>query len=244
MIRSIAVRTAQIGLSQRRHAFMVAYPKCGGTYLRFLVVAATTGRPPDYDSVRRDSPPLKAAPRTWGGSWPRLVKTHEPPQRLRSGFTSLHLVRDPVGVANSYLNYLQNTPDTDRGDAAGFEQRFLRGGLDRYGSWGDHVGGSLERIDAEPSRNLLIRYEDLVKDPSAELAKVLSFLEVEPRASFGEILEWASRDRMRNLESTAKIMSGRTGSFVGDRSRSLSPAQAQVVRSTWPDICRRLGYSC
>ncbi|QQE65696.1 hypothetical protein GFS31_23840 [Leptolyngbya sp. BL0902] len=83
-----------------------------------------------------------------------------------------------------------------------FAQDFLHGKIDKFGTWQDHVGGWLgARKNSQDF--LLLRYEDLIKEPFLETKKVANFIGL--NASDDAVqrsLELSSFKKMRELEKT------------------------------------------
>src|SRR5205085_11792879 len=130
--------------------FLVSYPRSGNTWLRFLLANAlrpaepatfaTFGEvvPDIYDETDRE---LRRRPS------PRVLKSHEPyDERYRR---VVYLVRHPADVAVSYYHYLIKMRQIPPGyEVARFVASFVRGRLDDFGTWGQHVSGWLDGREA------------------------------------------------------------------------------------------------
>jgi len=172
------VRYRHLGLHSA-DALLVSYPKSGTTWLRFLVAHALTGAEADFDSVRRDFPPLgrqRGAPALLPEQG-RLVRSHEPlhPYRGQPGQHVVYLVRDGHDVALSYLDHHRRLGHYT-GDVTVFLDAFLAGRLDGYGPWADHVLGAERFARSGVAPVLTIRYEELRADPETQLGRVLTFV--------------------------------------------------------------------
>src|ERR1019366_2824026 len=112
------------------------------------------------------------------------------------------IVRDPRDVVVS--NYHWEMKKRSMRDAYPIE-KFVDGWMEpvywvRVGSWGDHVTSWLSTRQGHDGF-LLLRYEDLLTDPTRELAKVARILGLEPEPErLARAVELSSADRMRKLE--------------------------------------------
>src|SRR5438105_1618159 len=82
-------------------------------------------------------------------------------------------IRSGQGLA-SRAGHLRRQGDDIR-DLARFAERFMRGAVDGYGPWHEHVLGALRHADSGSPFHL-VRYEDLRADTTAELDRVLEFV--------------------------------------------------------------------
>ncbi len=191
-------------------ALLVSYPKSGMTWLRFLLAQALTGEETDFDAVRLSIPPMGKhrdgqAILPSGG---RLIRSHEPvtKNRARPEQPVVYLVRDGRDVALSYLAHERRQQRYD-GDAGNFLEIFLRGKVDGYGPWHEHVLDGLAASQRGESSFLVVHYEQLRAEPASELARVLEFLGA-PRdpADLHAVVEANSKDRMRAKEATSEFL--------------------------------------
>jgi len=176
--RRQVVRYRRRGL-RSADALLVAYPKSGTTWLRFLVAHALTGTEADFDSIRHVFPRLgrqRDAPELLPDRG-RLVRIHEPlqPYLGRPGQQVVYLVRDGRDVALSYLDH-QRRLGLYTGDVGAYIEAFLAGRLDPYGPWPDHVLAAEAFIRSGVAPVLMVKYEDLRADPETQLGRVLEFL--------------------------------------------------------------------
>lgn len=183
---------------------LVSYPRSGNTWIRFVLgnVLAKSfdtdfvnleGRIPDiYVSTPRE------IRRT---SSPRLVKSHEPytPTYRRV----VYIARDPCDVAPSYYRYLRRAGFVDHSvTLETFIEQFAGGdsGWDVYGGWERHVRGWVDSRGDEDF--LLVRYEDLVQQPQAEIRRISAFCRLDATDEIVRLaLDAASPERMRRKES-------------------------------------------
>lgn len=188
--------------------FLLSYPKAGRTWLRVMLAglyAAHFGRPE------------LAAGEVGDGSYPRLpgvafvsAKHDGSPQKKtateiiedKSEFADCRvmlLVRDPRDLVVS--NYFQVTrrEQTYAGDMSSYirwPRGSFEGMLKYYNVWAAQRG--------VPRDLILLRYEDLRRDPAAELARVAAFVglrEVRPEA-LAQAVEHGAFESMRRREAT------------------------------------------
>lgn len=158
--------------------FIVSYPRSGNTWLCFLI--ANLLRPGDditFRNLRSVVPGIyERSNRSLSkiGS-PRFLTSHEPFDPRYS--TVICIVRDPRAVANSLYHYsIRQKEIPCDADWDAFAASFLRGDLNPYGTWAEHVQSWLATRGDDDSF-FLTRYEDLLEDPysvTGDLAKFLS----------------------------------------------------------------------
>jgi hypothetical protein len=242
--------------------FLVSYPRSGNTWTRFLLGnLISPDDPVTFSNIESLIPEiyfnrdrfLRQLPR------PRMLKSHEPFQPHYPRV--IYIVRDPRDVAVSFYHHnvkARNIPDDY--PMASFVPRFIAGEFDRkFGSWRDNVLSWTALRGADPSF-LMLRYEEMKRDPLRALADVVAFLE---RCSFRKIdasvvalqraIELSSPERMRALE---RQESGRWVLTKGTRSdkpfvrsavsggwtSQLAPQSVAEIEAAWGDLMQRLGY--
>ncbi|HUO14446.1 MAG TPA: sulfotransferase domain-containing protein [Verrucomicrobiae bacterium] len=184
--------------------FLTSYPRSGNTWTRFLVsnlaypnesvTFLTIERliPEIYKSSDRE---MRKLPR------PRILKSHEcfDPRYQKV----IYIVRDPRDVAVSNYHWeLKRGSVRDGYPIEDFVPRWMEAQFwPRIGSWGDHVTSWLSTRQGKPGF-LMLRYEDLKKQPHESLRRVAEFLGIEPtNERLSRAIELSSADRMRQLES-------------------------------------------
>ena len=199
-------------------AFMISYPKCGRTWLRVMLGRALY-RHAGVDDLRPDGTrllypegveQLKGMPRisfTHDGRPTRgTVDEIETDKSRYAGKAVVLLIRDLRDVAVSY--YFHETRRTKRfypkWEIAKFHgeiSEFLHsdvGGVEHfvrfYNIWADNR--------EVPDRVLLMKYEELRRDPADQLRRLLEFLGVEgvADATIGDAVEFSSFDKMKAME--------------------------------------------
>jgi len=156
--------------------FLGSYPRSGCTWLRFNLFEIFTGQPATFDSVNRG---LRGpGSHYWGlpvlPGEGRLLSTHLPYRREYK--RAIYLVRDVRDVVSSEFFY-----EKERGFETGsFDSYLLKmlQGRKKYGSWQDHVRSWTHSETARNNNLLLVRYEDLRRDPELTLTELLEFLKV------------------------------------------------------------------
>lgn len=199
-------------------AFMISYPKCGRTWLRVMLGRALY-RHAGVDDLRPDGTrllypegveQLKGVPRisfTHDGRPTRgTLDEIETDKSRYAGKAVVLLIRDLRDVAVSY--YFHETRRTKRfypkWEIAKFHgeiSEFLHsdvGGVEHfvrfYNIWADN-----REI---PDCLLLMKYEELRRDPVHQLRRLLKFLGVEGVAdeTIGDAVEFSSFDKMKAME--------------------------------------------
>ncbi len=235
--------------------FIVSYPKSGNTWTRFLIAnLAYPDEPANFANINRLTPDpeglskrqLSRQPR------PRIIKSHQyfDPRYPRI----IYVVRDPRDVALSqYHFHRKRTVIADDYPVERFVTRFVAGETSPYASWGQNVGSWLATRNNGPGF-LLLRYEDMIADPTRELGKVASFLGIAPtQARLDQAVERSSADQMRKLEKTQALMWSSTRAtrqdipFVrsatpGGWKTGLPSASVAEIEDAWAPIMTLLRY--
>lgn len=182
------------------------YPKSGRTWLTFMLAELLTGNEMDFESQGVVAPEIgqhRGAPKVFDGQG-RLLRTHEKRQPCYG--RSIYLVRHPADVAVSYYNWMiwVNWIDPTQVSFSRFFEDFVRGKVDAYGTWQDHV---LSWVFSVEGPTLIMKYEDLRADPRAELFRAARFLHIKcsadaiERAVTNNDLE-SMRDKERRARGT------------------------------------------
>lgn len=236
--------------------FIVSYLRSGSTWARFLFGNLVQNEPITFENVNRLVPLIYDFPDHVLRRLPRLLKSHEcfDPRYP----TIIHIVRDPRDVAVSFFYYnIKVGVIPDKYPMQDFIDRFISarvvGYADRLGSWEDHTLSWLRLRKGKPGYCLL-RYEDLLSDPVAEISKLLPLLrlDISPE-KLQRAVELSSAGKMRSLESkqwkswnTTKDSRGDIP-FVreaksGGWQRKLSADCVQKIERAWGQTMQELGY--
>jgi Sulfotransferase domain len=234
--------------------FIASYPRSGNTWTRFLIANLMHPEKPATfanietiipDATALSSRELKRICR------PRVIKTHEyfEPRYRRV----IYLVRDPRDVVLSLYNFRRKYRSVD--DSYSIEryvaERFLPGDLDV--SWSEHVGSWLGTRMSHPGF-LLVRYEDLLQDPTRGLSRLASFLGITADTeALAQAIERSSASRLRELEKTQHeawvTTKGKRADvpFIADAvagtwKQKLPEPSVALIESAWGHLMNSLGY--
>jgi hypothetical protein len=237
--------------------FIVSYPRSGNTWTRFLIAnLAFPAENVTFTNIERLVPDtssqsnraLKRTPR------PRIIKSHTyfDPRYPKV----LYIVRDPRDLVLSYYNFQRKYRQIeDQFPLASYVDDFVSGRLVSadWGSWGENVGSWVYTCENKSSF-LLVRYEDMHKNPEREVQRIATFLRLEPTPErLAQAIERSSPQRMRELEraqSNEWVATKKhrqdipfVGTATSGRWRSdLSLELAQKIESVWGNLMQRLGY--
>jgi len=246
--------------------FLVSYPRSGNTWTRFLIANLMfPDRTVDFTNIEKLIPDttsqsnltLKGTPR------PRIIKTHEYFDHRYP--KTIYIVRDPRDVALSYYAFHLKYMHID--DGVGLEQfvdDFVSGcQKSEWATWGENVGSWVYTRGCSPSF-LLLRYEEMQRDPVKELGRVANFMGI--AADPGRLqkaVELSSADRMRKLEKlqdeqwrkTLGYLVRRThkkrkrkdipfvgGARAGGWRTSMPESCVRQIESAWGELMTNLGY--
>jgi hypothetical protein len=232
-----------------RIVWLASYPKSGNTWLRFLLANLILGEPVANSTQVQLLVPDIHDGITGAHLMPGLttiIKTHWafttafPLREDTAGV--IHLVRHPVDTLESNQNYainrsgeltLQKTAEEMQDFTANFVEEFIRdGGHRRFQQFGI---GSLEQHFASWSSpviafpKLLVRYEDLKRDPARELKRLAAFVKLKRTdEQVAVAVERSAEAEMRRMEE-AEIAGKRHGIFYQDRNRAAIEAGHRFV---------------
>jgi hypothetical protein len=176
----------------------------------------------------------------------RLIKTHEPyrPEYKKA----IYLVRDARDVALSEFAY-QKALGLAGDDFDQFLQRFLRGVVNPFGSWTAHVDSWIKAKDEGRASILLVRFDEMRREPEASLGTMMEFLDV---AVDAEVIHRAvannSVEKMRDQEKRNPVKASAKGRFIRSGAvegwrEKFTEAQADLVQQCAGSVLSRLGYS-
>ena len=158
--------------------FVGSYPRSGYTWLRFMIYGATTGECADFRRVNDELRYVGEHARGRGllPGRGRLISTHEVyrPEYRRA----IYVVRDIRSVVVS--EFLR---EHAKGMVTSFDEylaKLLSGGK-RHGTWPEHVASWLNSETARRGDLLVLRYEDMRRQPEKTLAEAMTFLKLRRR---------------------------------------------------------------
>jgi Sulfotransferase domain len=235
--------------------FIVSYPKSGNTWTRFLMANLMyPEKSPDFANLNLVIPDPEALSKRALARLPRprIIKSHQyfDPRYRRV----IYVVRDPRDVALSqYHFHIKRTLIDDSYPLERFVNRFVAGETSPYASWGENVAGWVATRYNTPGF-LLLRYEDMMADTPAELAKVVAFLKLDASPErVAQAVEHSSAERMRSMEKQQARQWSSTRNtrqdipFVrtaksGNWKSEMPPAAIHTIETAWGPLMRWLGY--
>jgi hypothetical protein len=227
--------------------FFAAYPKSGTTWARFVLFEMLSGKPSGFKATNQQMPgvglhfnALRLLPN--GG---RLVATHEY-YRKEYGRT-IYMVRDARDVLLSEFAFLSALEYYTK-DLDDFVKTFLFTCVSAYGPWHKNVTSWLDSPIAKNGNMLVVRYEDLRKDPVPLFGQMADFLGA--KVSEEKIKEAVANNSIQNMrakEDKEPVRASIKGRFVRDgRVRGwvskLTPEQVRLIDEHAGSVLLRLGY--
>ncbi|MBV9572721.1 MAG: sulfotransferase domain-containing protein [Acidobacteriales bacterium] len=237
--------------------FLVSYPRSGNTWTRFLIANLVY---PDRDvsfanieklipdTSSQSSRALKRTPR------PRIIKTH---QYFDHRYPKvIYIVRDPRDVVLSNYNFQRKYRQIeDIYPLERYVEDFTLGRLisSDWGTWGENVASWIFTRGGR-DEFLLLRYEDMLENTAAELARIAAFMKLEAGpARLERAVELSSAERMRKLETLE------SDKWVGTRNRRkdipfvgaasgggwktrLPEPSVQQIEAAWGQLMTAVGY--
>ncbi|SRR5713101_2901158 len=235
--------------------FIVSYPKSGNTWTRFLIANLVyPDKSPDFRNINELIPDPEALSKRHLAKMarPRIIKTH---QYFHPGYRKIILVvRDPRDVAVSLYHFQRKMRVySDEFQIDKHVNRFVFNANPLYGSWGENTASWLATRGKNPEF-LLVRYEDILKDPAEELRRIADFLRIEASPEgLALAVERSSADNMRKLERSQALIWTSTKAtrqdipFVrtakaGNWQTELPQTSVIEIERAWGDIMHYLGY--
>lgn len=227
--------------------FFAAYPKSGTTYIRFVLFEMLSGMPAGFRTtnilmagIGGHTKAMKLLP---GGG--HLVATHE---HYRKQYKRvIYVVRDARDVLLSEYAFLKAL-DFYKDDLDSFVRYFLFTKVSGYGPWHKHVTGFLDSPIAGTDNMMLVRFEDLRKDPMPWFARIAEFLGVSvSEERIRTAVANNSIEAMREKENKEPVKASIRGRFVRDGKVSgwvskLTLEQVRLIEQHAGDALVRLGY--
>jgi hypothetical protein len=227
--------------------FVGSYPRSGSTWLRFMLLEILAGQASGFSNTNEMLPDVgkHATGATVLPGNGRLIKTHEP---FRAEYKkAIHLVRDPRDVSLSEYAY-QKALGLAQDDFDSYLERFLRRGVNPFGSWNAHATSWMDAADSGTAQILLVNFEELKQRPEEQLGRIVDFVGMpEMRERIPSAIANNSLDRMKEKEkanpqrASAKGRFIRSGSAGGWRA-TFTEEQSQLVQQCSGNLLARLGY--
>ncbi len=238
--------------------FLLSYPKSGNTWLRFWMGNLLHPNDPlTFLKMEERIRSIYTLPdhQLRQITKPRFLTGHEcfDPRYKKV----IYIVRDPRDVLISsywFHTKLRAIPEGYPMDA--YVSRWLAADvydLPSFGTWNEHVLSWLATRRDHPGF-LLLRYEDMKRNPEREIARVACFMGVNASPQrLARVIELSSADRMRELEKTehhswAVTRGSRTDiPFVGkgvsgDWQSILAAEMAGRIEAAFGATMKSLGY--
>lgn len=162
--------------------YLVSYPKSGNTWVRFLLgnllcqEREALSRKniwlyiPDSHDNKQDQY-IKNTTSSFYNFPYQFVKSHDPYFFYYRNKKVIYIVRDGRDVLSSYFHY-QNSRQKNAISLSELIQG--KGTSSNIGLWSEHVVGWAK---SECKAKIILKYEDLLRDPFAEIKKLLEFLD-------------------------------------------------------------------
>lgn len=227
--------------------FFAAYPKSGTTWARFVLFEMLSGKASGFKATNQQMPgvgmhhnALRLLPN--GG---RLVATHE---YYRNNYhRSIYMVRDARDVLLSEFAFL-SALEYYTNDLDSFVNTFLYTVVSAYGPWHKNVTSWLDSPIANNGNMMVVRYEDLRKDPVPLFAQMADFLGANVSdEKIKQAVENNSIQNMRKKEDKEPVRASIKGRFVRDGKvrgwvSKLTPEQVARIDKVAGPTLQRLGY--
>ena len=231
--------------------FIASYPRSGNTWLRFLLTKILTSQSAGFDNVNQVIAEIgihQNARMLLPGTG-RLIKTHE---LYRPGYKrAIYLLRDVRDVLLSEYSRAKELGLVWWTDFDGYTSDFLRGTVNGFGPWHEHIPCWLDSPLAKRGDMLVIQFEDMRRNPQEKLEQVLDFLgfQVQPD-TIAEAIADNTLEQMRARENRAQKLHKaereegrfvRRGAVMGWRDKLTEP-QLELIENYAGPTMARLGY--
>lgn len=204
--------------------WVASYPRSGNTLFR--IVLDRMGLGPTYSihndkalkalnidkEVGHEDLPEEGLDSLAKDSALHFVKTHELPGK--DDYPTIYIVRDGRDAIVSYAHYLKNI-DKKELSLGRIIAKLITGEIGGFGLWGDHI----RKWRRKPGEFAIVRYEDLVRQPAKEVARVLRQVQV-PENLVNEKISIPSFAELQNMNSEF-FRAGQSGGWSNDMTKSL-----------------------
>ena len=197
--------------------FLASYPRSGNTWTRFLLTEILSEESASFDNINQVIPEMGIHARAKvqlpnGG---RLIKTHEPYRKEYK--RAIYLVRDFRDVMLSQYAREKELGlyQTEFGE---YVSAYLDGKLSGFGAWQEHLPTWLNSPLATDGNLLVIKFEEMRKNPEPSLSRIVDFLGLPVDGNrIRAAIANNSVDRMRAKENASQKLTksaGEEGRFV------------------------------
>ncbi len=227
--------------------FFASYPRSGTTWSRFTLYEILTGGEASFTTVNDVIRPVYSGRgKAILPENDRLIHTHEPYHKEYQ--RAIYLVRDPRDVLLSEFAYT-TALEFFQGDLDEFVATFLYGRVNPFGAWPQHIDSWLDSPIANSSDFMLVRYEDLRRNPQEGFGRMAEFLGVNPGPDLiqraivrNTVDKMKEKERNEPQRASAKGEFVRSGSVQGWRAK-LSASHVALVQKYAGEQLLRLGYN-
>ena len=249
LLRSPLIWLRHCGID-RNDVMVASYPRSGNTWLRFLLTKILTGKSAGFDNVNNVITEIgihkDALPLLPGEG--RLIKTHElyRPTYKRA----IYLVRDVRDVLLSQYSRENELGLVWWADFDGYIQAFLKGTINGFGPWQEHLPNWLDSPLAQRGDLLVVPFADLRRDTQGKLETILDFLGLQvDREVIAEAIADNTVEKMRSRENNARTLhksAGEEGRFVRQGAvmgwrEKFTEAQLELIEQYAGETMSRVG---
>jgi len=230
--------------------FLASYPRSGNTWTRFLLTEILATENASFDNVNFAIPEMGIHVRAEltlpsGG---RLIKTHE---LYRSEYKrAVYLVRDFRDVVLSQFSR-ERELGMHNMSLVEYLPLFLEGKLSGFGAWQNHLPSWIDSPLAANGDMLIIKFEEMRRDPEAAVSRIVQFLGYNvPAGVIRQAIENNSVERMQAKEDAAKTLPKsnreegrfvRKGAIAGWREK-MSEEMLRLADQQAGEVLVRMGY--
>lgn len=210
-VKSIIKRTLEtVGLTKSKSSppalnqvreqdiFLISFPKSGNTWIRFLLAnLMESHREITLKNINEFVPGIyqfKNEIDLIPGQ--RYIKSHHFHENINERV--IYVYRDYRDVLISYFHYLSG-----HGQFKGTLSEFVKSDQkdQPFGSWKDHLTEAITYQSTNPSKMLMVSFDQLKGDPISQLKRIISFCKIIPEQPLEQIIEKCSFNNLRQVEA-------------------------------------------
>lgn len=186
--------------------FIASFPKSGNTWMRFILSHLLTNCEEQLNFTNFDKyiPEINVHRKLVKKlNRPRLLKTHS--MYYGEIKKAIYIIRDPRDVYVSYYHHLKK-----RLPGSWNLHKFIDKYINKKNSWGNHYE-SWNKLQ----NKIIVKYEDLHRNPNKEISKVVDFLNINKNVFLiKQAIEYSSFERLSKIE----VVHGRK--FLSEKDKS------------------------